>query len=109
MLTYLFFSLFSSLEAASHDAWIGHTGRACTDTEADEKICFSNIILSCFLSLLIVSLMTIVFIYSIFVPSHETIFAFPLVPEKYLEEAFLSFRSVSLLFKTDQKCLPYST
>lgn len=30
MLTYLFFSLFSSLEAASHDAWMGQTGRACT-------------------------------------------------------------------------------
>ena len=26
MLTYLFFSLFSSLEAASHDGWMGHTG-----------------------------------------------------------------------------------
>lgn len=28
MLTYLFFSLFSSLEAASHDAWMGQTGSA---------------------------------------------------------------------------------
>lgn len=29
MLTYLFFSLFSSFEAASHEAWMGHTGNAC--------------------------------------------------------------------------------
>lgn len=32
MLTYLFFSLFSSLEAASHDAWMGHTGSALIHT-----------------------------------------------------------------------------
>lgn len=48
MLTYLFFSLFSSLEAASHDAWIGHTGSACTDAHAYEKRSLSNVTVSSF-------------------------------------------------------------